>query len=416
VSIRTGLVIAVASVGILAAGWSAPAAAQSAACTGNGKISKQIAKQMVAAQDAMKAKKWQESLSKMREAEAVPGGKSAFDAFTMSQFRAYIYTSTRQEGEAARELENTLNSPCMPEARKADTLKNLVGLYTALRNYPKAIDYGNRALKLSRDPEIQIYVAQAYYQSGNNKEAVNLMNQALEQGGGRPKEQQLLLILSACTKTNDNACQRKVLEKLVVNYPKTEYWQNLTDALRKGDNNDLQTLNVMRLASHIKVMKKPDEYKEFAQLSLDEKLSCEAQAVLEDGFAKKVFVDKRDVDVNTRLLNTAKTRCVAEKAAVAPAENAANQATTGDAFVKAGAQYLVGGNPGKGAELIQKGITKNSLGKGDQYEAQRTDEAYILLGIAQLKNNNKPEAEKAFRAVKRDPTMASIARFWLLSL
>ncbi len=53
--------------------------AQSAACTGNGKISKQIAKQMSAAQDAMKAKKWQESLNKLKEAESQPGAKSQFD-------------------------------------------------------------------------------------------------------------------------------------------------------------------------------------------------------------------------------------------------------------------------------------------------------------------------------------------------
>jgi Tfp pilus assembly protein PilF len=307
----------------------------------------------------------------------------------------------------------------MAESKKLERLKALVGVNAALRNNAKIIDFSNRALKISRDPEMQVQLAQAYYQSGNNKEAVRVMKEllgSLEQSGRVAKENQLLLIVTACQKAGDNACQKQVFEKLVVNYPKTEYWQNLMVALRTGDNNDVQTLNVMRLSNHVKVMKKPDEYKEFAQLSLDEKLSCEAQAVLEDGFAKKIFVDKRDVDVNTRLLNTAKTRCIAEKAAVAPAENAANQQPTGDALVKAGAQYLVGGNPAKAAEVIQKGIAKNSLAKGDQYEAQRVDEANILLGIAHLKNNNKPEAQKAFRAVKRDPTMVSIAKFWLLSL
>lgn len=412
-SIRNGLVIA-ATIGILSVGVSLPAAAQTAACS-NQKISKQIAKQMSAAQDAMKARKWQESLNKMKEAEAVPGNKSAFDLFTMAQFRAYIYSSTRQEAEAAREIETELNSPCMPESRKADALKNLVGLYTALRNYPKAIEYGNRALKLSRDPEIQVAVAQAYYQSGNNKEAVRVMNEVLE-ASGRPKENQLLLIQAACARVNDNDCQRKVFEKLVVNYPKPEYWQNLMVAFTSGNNNDIQTLNVMRLSQHVGVMKRPDQYKEFAQLLIDEKLACGAQSVLEEAFAKKVFVEKRDVDVNTRLLNTAKTRCTAEKSAVAAAENAATQQPTGDALVKAGAQQLVSGNAAKAAEDIQKGIAKGGIAKDDPHEAQRADEAYLLLGIAQLKNNNQPEAQKAFRAVKKDPTMVKIARFWLLSI
>ena len=404
-----------ATIAILSLAFTAPSMAQTAACTGGGKISKQIAKQMIAAQDAMKAKKWQASLDKLKEAEAQPGTKSAFDQFHISEIRGYIYNNLHQDADAARELENGLNSPCLPEAKKTERLKTLVNAYTRLRNYPKAIDYGTRALKgAPNDIELKVIVAQAYFQSGNNKEAVALMNQVID-GQGKPKENDLLLIQAACAKVGDNACKRKVFEKLVSNYPKPDYWLNLMTEMGKNEN-DLQNLNVLRLQSHVNVMKSPENYKEYAQLALDEKLSCEAQTILEEGFTKKIFVDKRDVDVNTRLLNTAKPRCVTEKASVAAAENQAAQAATGDEFVKAGAQQLVGGNFAKAAEDIQKGISKGSLAKGDQYEAVRNDEAYILLGIAHMKNKNVPEAQKAFRAVKKDPTMVSIARLWLLSL
>ena len=70
-------------------------------------------------------------------------------------------------------------------------------------------------------------------------------------------------------------------------------------------------------------MKKPEEYKEMAQLALEEKLAGEAQAVLEQGFTKKVFVDERDVSVNTRLLAAAKKEADADKAALAKNEAAA---------------------------------------------------------------------------------------------
>ncbi len=411
-SIRNGLVIA-ATIGLLSVGFSSSALAQTAACA-NPKVSKQIAKQLSAAQDALKAKKWQDSLNKMKEAEAVPGNKSAFDLYTMSQFRAYIYASTHQDADSARELENQLNSPCMPEAKKPEALKNLVGLYTALKNYPKAIDFGNRALKMApNDTETEVAVAQAYYQSGKNKEAVELMNKVLE-GSGKPKENQLLLIQAACNKVGDNTCVTRVFEKLVVNYPKAEYWSNLMDSLRKGQNDDVQQINVFRLAVQVNVMKRPDEFKEYAQLAIDEALACEAESSLDVGFSKKVFVEKRDMDVNTRLLTTAKAKCAAEKNGLAAAETAAASAATGDGLVKAGAQQLVAGNFAKAAEDIQKGITKGGLAKGDRFEAQRNDEAYILLGLAQLKSNNKAEAAKAFRLVKRDPTMTRIARLWLL--
>jgi len=58
------VVIAIAAIGILGAAWTSPAAAQTAGCTGGGKISKQIAKPMKAAQEAINAKKWQDALEK----------------------------------------------------------------------------------------------------------------------------------------------------------------------------------------------------------------------------------------------------------------------------------------------------------------------------------------------------------------
>ena len=146
----------------------------------------------------------------------------------------------------------------MPEAKKAERYRSLVGLYSSLRNYPKAIDFGNRALKISRDPETQVAVSQAYYQSGNNKEAARVMNELLDgiaAKGQVPKENQLLLVQAACSKAGDNACVAKVFEKLVSNYPKPDYWSQLLTSLRKLDTDDIQKLNVMRLSTQVNVMK-----------------------------------------------------------------------------------------------------------------------------------------------------------------
>jgi tetratricopeptide (TPR) repeat protein len=366
----------------------------------------------------MKARKWQESLNKMKEAEAVQFSRSAFDNFTIAQFRAYIYSSTRQEADAARELEVELNSPCLPAARRPDVLKNLVGLYTALRNYPKAIEYGNQALRLSKDTEIQVAVAQAYYQSGNNKESARIINDLLadmERGGRRPSEQNLLLARAACERAGDHNCVSRIFEKLVIYYPKPEYWQNLMVALRQADVDDIQAHNVMRLALYVNVLKDPDQFKEMAQLALEEKLACEAENVLQQGFSRKVFVEQRDVDVNKRLLAAAQKQLATEKASMAQNEAAAKSAATGDGLVKVGAQYLACGEAAKAVSLLQAGIAKGGIAKGDPKEAERTDEAYLLLGMAQLKSNNKAEAAKAFRAVKRDPTMVRIAKLWLLN-
>ena len=336
----------------------------------------------------------------------------------MSEFRGYAYHELKQDADAVRELENGLNSPCMPEAKKLDRYKSILGIYSALRNFPKAIDFGNRALKLSHDADLYVAVAQAYYQSGNNKDAVRVMNELmadLEKNNKAPKEQQLLLIQSACAKGGDNSCVARMFEKLVVNYPKPEYWQNLMQALLHVDTDDIQKLNVMRLQVHVNAMTQGDDYKEMAQLALENKLACEAQAVLEQGFAKKAFKDERSVSVNTRLLAAAKKECEADKAALPPNEAAAKAAATGDADIKLGAQYLGFGDAAKAVEALQRGIKKGSIALNDPKQKELADQANLLLGVAYLRNNNKAEAAKAFRSVKEDPTMVRIAKLWLLN-
>jgi tetratricopeptide (TPR) repeat protein len=410
VSINWRLGMAIAVFGIVGAGSASTAFAQTGGCSGNGKMSKQIAKPMSAAKDAMKVKKWQEVLARTREAAAMPITRTAWDQYWINEFNGYAYSQLGQYGEAAKAYEAAVESACQPEAQKGERFKALANLYYSLRNYPKVIDYATRALKYGRDPEVLVTLGQAYYQSNDNKNALRIMNDVLasfEQRGATPKEQQLLLVLSACQRVNDNNCVTRLFEKLVLHYPKSEYWQNLLANLIQSDLKDEQKINVMRLAMAVDVMKRPDQYKEMAQIALDQGLPGEAQSVLEQAFEKKLFKEQRDIDLNTRLLNKAKSSVATDKPTLAQKDAAARTSPTGDDDVKLGAAYLSYGETDKAVEAIKRGVTQGSM--------KNPDEAGILLGIAYLKANNKPEAAKAFRTVKQDPTMARIAKLWLLN-
>jgi tetratricopeptide (TPR) repeat protein len=410
VLIRSGLGVAIAAIGFIALGSTSTAFAQGAACTGNGKISKQIAKPMAAAQDAQKAKKWQEVLNKTREAQAVAAPKSAWDQHWIHEFQGYAYSMLGQDSEAAREIEADTASPCISEAARAGKYKTLASLYFRLKQYPKVIDFANRGLKISKDQELQVTLGQAYYLTNDNKSAMRVMNdvmQSIEQGGRVPKEQTLLLILAACDKVGDNACVARLYEKLVMLYPKTDYWEHLLVALRHGDTNDKQKLNVLRLAAAVDVLKHGEDYKEMAQIALDEGLPGEAQSVLEQGFQRKMFKDQREIDLNNRLLTKAKSVVAIEKAKLPEQDAAARATPQGDDDVKIGAAYLSYGEPAKAVELIKRGIAQGKL--------TQADEAGILLGIAYLRSDNKTEAKRAFNTVKQDPTMARIAKLWLLN-
>ena len=76
-------------------------------------------------------------------------------------------------------------------------------------------------------------------------------------------------------------------------------------------------------------------------------------------------------------------------------------------LMKDGHQCVVFDMFPKAVEALQRGIGKGGV--------KNPDDAALLLGIAQLRAGNKPEAAKAFSTVNKDATMARIAKLWLLS-
>jgi tetratricopeptide (TPR) repeat protein len=407
-SIRQSIRIAFVALAVAASG--SAFAAQGAGCP-NGKMSKQIAKPMSAANEALQKKKWRDVLAKTKEAKAVTGfTRSAWDEFWMHEFDGYAYNALGQPADAAKEWEAVLSSPCATAADKTERYKALAGAYFNLKNYPKAIEYANKGLAGGRDPELLVTLGQAYYQSGDNKNSQRVMSDVLasiEQRGGKPPENTLVIVLNACERAGDQACKTRIYEKLVSYYPKQEYWQNLTSSLIRGDYSDEQKMNVMRLALAVDVMKDPEQYKEMAQIALDQGLPAEAQAVLDQAMAKNLVKDARTQDLFKRLRDRATSAAATEKPALAKKETDAKAAANGDAYVKLGAAYLSYGDQAKAVEALKAGIAKGQL--------TQPDEAGLLLGIAHLRANNKAEAQKAFRTVSKDPAMVRTAKLWLLN-
>lgn len=203
------------------------ALAQTDACTGNGKITRQIAKPMAAAQQAMRAGHWEESLEQISKAELTPFEKSAFDLYTMNEYRGYLYTQIGRVAEGAREMETAFYSPCMPSLKAAGRAQLLAGLYAKLLNHSKAAEFAELALEQERDPETLFTAAQENFRAGNHQRAVDL-GKELVASEEKPREMHLLLLQAACRAVADSTCQAKAFEKLVTLYPKPEYLKAFT--------------------------------------------------------------------------------------------------------------------------------------------------------------------------------------------
>jgi tetratricopeptide (TPR) repeat protein len=365
-----------------------------------------------AAQDAQKAKNYAEEINKSKAVLALPD-KNSYDAFVANQMLVYAYNQTGNTAEAVKAAEELLESSFLSPKEQTSMLKTLAVFAYQQKNYPKAIELGHRLIKGGgADAETYTVVGQSYYLAGNFAQAAKFINEYTseqESHGQTPKELTLQLLRGAYDKSENNAGATDVLEKLVTYYPKPEYWNNLLYTLSRTQGiSDRHTLHIFRLRQATKTLKEPSDFTEMAELAVGAGNPGEAKRVLEQGFEAGIFVEQRDKDRNTRLLESAKKSAAADLASLPKLDIDAKASTkSGDLDVALGGGYLSYGQNDKAVEALERGIGKGNL--------KSAVDAQILLGIAQLRVNNKAEAQKTFKSIKTDdPIYKRIAKLWTL--
>ena len=403
--ISSKLVAAVAAVGLLA-----PLVLLAADNPSKPTNSPKLAKPLKEAHDDLNAKKYPEAIAKLKEADGI-AGKSAYDQHLINDMLAFAYIRTNDYADAAKALEAEIEDGFTPASEQQQKIRALAALHYQLKNYDKAIEFGQRALKGGfGEEETKKIVGQAYYLKGDWKNTLKfeegLVDAAIK-SGANPSSESLQLVLSACVKMEDTACQTKALEKLVTYYPKPEYWSNLLFSLMKETaSSDANTLQTFRLMSEVDVLKSADDFVEMAQLAMDAGSPGEAQRALQRGFDKNVFTDQRTKDKAQRLLDKAKQKSAADQPTLDKASKEADAAPGGAKNAGMGLAYLGYGQYDKAVDQYTKAITKGNL--------HNATETQLMLGIAELKAGHKDDAVKAFKAVKGDPILERLASLWVL--
>jgi len=411
------LAAAAASAILLGAGLSSPVArAADEKKAPEAKVSKNASKPLKAAKDDADAKKYPEALEELKKVEALTD-RTPYDTHVMNELYGFVYVRTQQYPEAAKALEAGLTDGFLSEADQQVRLKALAQVNYQIKNYDKAIEFGDKVIKAGQaDDDMITLVSQAYYIKGDypgTMKFVNEYNEGLIKAGKTPKEQSLNLVLSSCLKLEDQnkspdpECATKALERMVSYYPKPDYWQNLLYSLfQQAGQTDKSLLQVYRLAADVDVLKRPDDYTEYAQLAIEAGSPGEAEALLEKGMAKNIFADPKLIDRNKRLLENAKKQADQDRASLDKIAKDAAAGKTGDKDVSIGLAYLGYKQYDKAVEAIQRGLNKPGV--------QNVGEANLLLGIALLGSGKKEDAQKAFNSVKGDAKLERIANLWSL--
>jgi tetratricopeptide (TPR) repeat protein len=368
-------------------------------------VSAKVGVPLKAAQGAIQKKNWNGALAKIKEAQAVQP-RTAYDDYMINELLWYVYLQQGRNADAARLLEQQIASSQMPAGEKVQRTKTLAQLQFRAGSYGKAIQSANRYLKSApNDKDMQLLVAQAYFQQKDYKNAAATAERLLK-GNGKPSEDLLQLVQRSYYELKDADGTARTLELLLKHYPTADTWDRLLDGYIEQTNHDHELIALYRLSEDVGALRKPDQYVDMTQALVVGGFAIEGQRVLEKGIASGAF-SAEDQARAQRTLETAKRRADEQRKALAGADKALAAARTGDAAYSVGTVYFSAGNYPKAAEALQKAVTLGGLSDADAAQAE--------LGIALARQGKKAEAVKAFDAVK-DPKFAEISRLWKLHL
>ena len=372
-------------------------------------VSREVGKPLKAAQDDLQKNDYSGALAKLKEADGMPK-KSPYEQHLIHEMEGYAYVRTKQYPEAAKALEYGLTDGFLDAQQIPQRTVALAQLNYQIKNYDKAIQFGTQAIdKGWADAQMPTLVGQAYYLK-NDWKGVQRFEKAqiaaTENKGGTPTNEALQLLLSSCLKMNNEDCTNNALQELVVYHPKPEYWSQLLYSMFKTVKSDRNLLQTYRLASEVNVLKRPEDFTDFAQLAIEAGSPGEAEQVIQKGMQANIFPDARTKGKAQRLLTDAQRAAKRDQAGLDKSARQAAASSNGQEDVGLGLAYYGYQQYDKAVQALTQGISKGGL--------KSAPEAHLLLGIAQFKAGNKDAALKSFKSVKGDPTLEHLATLWSL--
>ena len=366
----------------------------------------EVGKPLQAAQALVKQRKGREAMAEIAKAEAVPN-RTANENALIAQMKGSAALAAGDNDAVIRAYEPMLDgggkaSPQMVQA--------VAVAYYNKKEYAKAAQWTQRYFKEGgNDASMRTVLLQSYF-LGNDCGNVNKMlaSAADADSTKRPSEEELQILANCYLKQKDTGGYVNAIEKLVVFYPKKEYWTDLLSRVQKKPGfSDRLGVNVYRLRFATNNAGTANDYMEMAQLALQAGTPAEAKVIVDKGYAAGVLGKGAEAERQGRLRDLVQRTLDESQKNRAKDEAEAMAAKDGNDLVKIGLNYVYEGKADKGLPLIEQGIKKGGL--------KRPDDAKLRLGEAQLYAGQKQRAVATLREVKGTDGTADIARLWVLN-
>jgi hypothetical protein len=190
-------------------------------------------KKLAEAQEFIDAKDYPGALEALEDM-ANTRGMNAYELASMENMRAFVAFSIEDYGLAIRAYEGVLSyRPDIPLALEVSALYALGQLYFVEEDYERALGYLDEWFAVTENPNPQAYLfkAQAMYQLARYADIPPIVYEAMDVARERDQEVQenwWLLIRAAYYELEDWDNVLAILEILVRDFPKKEYWVQLS--------------------------------------------------------------------------------------------------------------------------------------------------------------------------------------------
>jgi tetratricopeptide (TPR) repeat protein len=369
----------------------------------------EVGRPLQEAQSLSKAGKHREALAKVNEADAV-ANKTANESFLIQRMRGSVATAAGDNDTAIKAFESVVGSGKLSGRDQQQMVQAVAVGYYKNKDYAKAAQWTQRYFKEGgTDPAMRTVLLQSYYLANDCGSVNKMLGAGGEEANGRkPPEEELQILANCYLRQKDTGGYVGAIEKLVIFYPKKEYWTDLLSRVQKKPGfSDRLGVNVYRLRLATGNLTTPGDYMEMAQLAVQAGVPAEAKSVLDKGYAANILGNGKDAERQQRLRALVDKAIQDSQKSRAQDEKEALAAKDGNDLVKVGLNYVYEGKPEKGFPLIDQGIKKGGL--------KRPEDAKLRLGEAQMFAGQKSKAVQTLREVKGTDGTADIARLWVLN-
>jgi len=404
---------------VLAAGLSAPAAAQygasasapppsTSAQQGQAqaqaeapkiKLSSKAQKAIVDLQTAVKANDVANIPAKVQAAQAVAQTKD--DHYAIGQLQLQAAVAAKNDAAEAQAVDAIAASGFLPSDKVA-SLYNAVGVqfYNA-KQFDQAANYFQKAVALNpQDPEGQKLLAEAYNSAGKRAEGAAALQKviAMNTAAGRKADEALYKRALGMAYEAKSPTAIELGREWVAAYPTPDSWHNALAVYRNMGNPDpASALDIMRLARATKSMQGTADYNLYAAETVNASNFGEAKAMLAEGLASGQIKASDPVIGDIQ-------KALAGKGSPTAAELATREAgaKVPSAFLRIGDAYYGAGNYAKAAEMYRQAGAKGA----------DANLANLRLGEALALSGDKTGAAAALGKV--GGSLSEIAKFWLV--